>query len=362
MSRLTVFNRGRITPGDGGDDNEAVQQALAGPRNDDWSHAVENIGQCVRAGHNSRQVWLYLASAYERAGQRERARQLTSITNDLFPADAYDAKQAFGVHPDAPAERDAMAQFLHANITQLRESALKAMQPKPTGRRIYMYWDSEPPPLVSTCFDAARANVPADYELVMLDAESAGRMAPDAVRLGAAASLTKAQLSDVIRTHLLADRGGLWMDATVLVNRRFPAFLAEISELDFFLFTYRGSRTGSWFWWAEPTSYRLQLIRAALDLWLSAGLKWSNYFMFHDIVEMLYWVDDRYREEWNAGLPLHPRDALAMLEQLTKPVSDVVWADLQTRSPVSKLSWKFRADALNDPKTAASRLLGSTTP
>ncbi|MBB2893820.1 capsular polysaccharide synthesis protein [Flexivirga oryzae] len=363
MSRLNLGGRDNIAQADVEEerDQDLVCQALDGPCNGDWSHALEDFSQCVRAGYNSRSIWLHLASAYERAGRPFRARHLTFITNDLFPSEIYQANRAFAAYAKAPAEREQMALFLHANIHQLRERALAAVtKSKSTARRIYMYWDAEPPPLTRMCFEAARKHLPDGYELVILDAESARRAAPEAVRIGAAASLGKAHVADVIRTHLLAEHGGLWMDATVLVNRRFPSFLAEISQEDFFLFRYRGSRTGNWFWWAEPGSYRLQLIRAALDLWLSEGRVWSNYFMFHDIVEMLYWVDDRYRSDWDAGLALHPRAALAIKRELANPITDVLWDDLLTRSPVNKLTWKFRPEALENPRTAVSRLLRGT--
>lgn len=93
-------------------------------------------------------------------------------------------------------------------------------------------------------------------------------------------------------------------------------------------------------------------------LWLESGRPWSNYFMFHDIVEMLYWVDDRYRAEWDQGLSLHPRDALAIHDQLTKPIPETTWSEMISRSPVNKLSWKFPAAALDDPTSGVRRVLG----
>ena len=341
-----------------------VEAAFEAFRRKDWPAAVEAFREVLRGGNADRVVWLHLASAMESAGKRDRARNLTALTNELFPSDIYDAPAAFRVHPDAPAQRDEMARFLHEHLDQIQEVALaRVAGAQESPKRAYMYWDTaDRPAMVQMCFDAARTHLPDDYEFVELNAENLASYAPDVARVGEKVERA-ANLSDLIRSHLLSDGGGLWLDATVLLTDQFSDFAPRFEARDFFLFTYRGARTGSWFFWARPSSYRLQMVRAALDTWLESGRTWSNYFMFHDIVEMLYWVDERYRTEWEEGLFIHPRVALAMNDNLVKPIADHVWFDLTVRSPVNKLNWKFNEKALENDRTVVSRLLrGDTVP
>lgn len=224
------MNQWRWGRGDGGaqeNDSSAASgaaEAVARCRAGDWSSAVPELTAALRAGHNDRTTWLYLASAYERTKRRDRARHLTSMTNEIFPASAYDGKAAFAIHPDAPAERDEMARFLATHIEQLRSTAVSRIRHLPPPRRIYVYWDSEPPALVKVCHSALLHHVPQGWEVVSLDRASAAELAPRAAELAEQASLTQAQASDLIRAELLSDSGDLWVDATVLVTGRFPAF------------------------------------------------------------------------------------------------------------------------------------------
>lgn len=325
----------------------------------DWATAAREFDEAIRNSESERQTWLRAATAHERSGNKTLSASYTSFANRIHPATSYDSSSAFGVYAGAPAERDEIAQFLVENMILLRSRAnrnLDSVQAVSTPR-VFVYWDTEArPDVVARCIDSMHRFSPDNLQVVELNASTLSDWITIDKEILAGIEST-ANISDIIRLHLLATHGGLWLDATCLLNQGFPYLFDQISREDFFLYTYRGSRTGSWFFWATPDSYRLQLLRAALDTWLEAGRRWSNYFMFHDFVEMLYWTDARYKNEWDVGLYMHPREALEMNKALGRRVSKEEWFDLRRRSPVNKLTWKFDSTKLNDPNTGIARLL-----
>lgn len=331
-------------------------------RSEHWDEAISALENTIRRGAGDRGVLLCASSAHARLGHKATAGAYTLLANRLYPSRSYDSSAAFEVYADAPFERDELAEFLAANATALRTRAevacAKAAVPSAADTpRIFVYWDTdERPPLVELSIASMRHNLPPGVELVELNEKTLR----DWVVLDPALVARverEANRSDLIRLHLLAEHGGLWLDATCFLNPGFANLFDQISAEDFFLYTYRGSRTGSWCFWGTPTSYRVQVLREALELWLMSGRPWTNYFMFHDFVEMLYWTDERYRQEWDSGLHLHPGEALALLRSLGKTITDEDWQELRNRSPINKLSWKFSEDYLSDPLSGVSRLL-----
>ncbi|PNH01592.1 hypothetical protein TSOC_012515 [Tetrabaena socialis] len=83
-------------------------------------------------------------------------------------------------------------------------------------RRIWTYWDGDPPLLVQLCLDSWRAHNPA-WEITILSKRSLRDYVAD-VDLDALrhANDSQARFADFVRLHVLARYGGLWMDASVI--------------------------------------------------------------------------------------------------------------------------------------------------
>ncbi|PNH02082.1 hypothetical protein TSOC_011969 [Tetrabaena socialis] len=86
----------------------------------------------------------------------------------------------------------------------------------PMPRRIWTYWDGDPPLLVQLCLDSWRAHNPA-WEITILSKRSVRDYVAD-VDLDALrhANDSQARFADFVRLHVLARYGGLWMDASVI--------------------------------------------------------------------------------------------------------------------------------------------------
>lgn len=322
-----------------------------------WTTAARQLSRALRKG-GDRETWLTAASAYDRMKQ-PRLRDALALTGDhLFPSTAYDSAAAFAVATTRPRERDEVAVFLAEHAEDLRRTAESRLRDEPP-RHAFVYWDTpDRPDVVEHCVAAMRRNLPPDLELVELSAATLPDWIEIDPRILALVDIP-AHAADLIRLHLLSRYGGLWIDASCLLNPGFAEWAEPVRQQDLFLFTYAGSRTGNWFIWATAGSYRLQLLRAAMDAWFLSGRGWTNYFQFHDVVEMLYWTDPRYREEWDAGLAIHPGWAFELHGALGRPVSDEEWTDVRRRHPVNKLSWrKYNAPELrDDPATGIARFV-----
>lgn len=323
-----------------------------------WRIAERELDAAL-AGSSDRATLLHAASVQQHLGGTARRDAYVAECEHTSPSPLYDSGSAFAVSTKRPWERESAARYLARNADRLRRIAESRLTTTPAKRYAFVYWDTvERPDVVQHCIDSMRQWCPPDLELVELHAENLAdwvRMDP---RIMHRVDMP-AHGADLIRLHLLSTYGGLWLDASCLLNESFPAWVEEVRRQDLFLFTYEGSRTGNWFIWGEPGSYRLQLIRAALDSWFLDGGKWTNYFMFHDVVEMLYWTDERYRRDWDAGLHLHPGRCFDVHHALGTALTDADWADVRHAQPINKLSWrKYNAPELrSDPSTGVSRLM-----
>ena len=121
--------------------------------------------------------------------------------------------------------------------------------------QIHAVWDKgreNAPDLVRRCLDRWEALNPG-HELVVLDrAQMLAAMPP----LGAdPAGIAIQAATDILRTHLMATRGGVWTDATVLPVQPLDDWLPEALEgsgMFFFDTPGRGRRIASWFIAARP--------------------------------------------------------------------------------------------------------------
>jgi hypothetical protein len=305
-------------------------------------------------------LWLYAASVEDRLKNAQARDAYLAVAQQLYPPVGYDFQAALEVTPVRPKERDDIAQFAALHAAKLARTAEElSAGVKNSPQYAFVYWDSDiQPDVVQHCIAAMRRHLPSDLTLVELNARNLQEWITIDPRIMNKVDIP-AHAADMIRLHLLSTYGGMWIDASCLLNDTFTDYVARIREEDFFLYTYNGARTGNWFIWARSSSYRLQLLRATLDAWFLAGNGWSNYFHFHDTVEMLYWTDARYRDDWDHGLHIHPKELFDCHKALGRSVTDDEWNRVRHAQPINKLSWrKYNAPELrSDSSTGVARLM-----
>lgn len=112
--------------------------------------------------------------------------------------------------------------------------------------------------------------------------------------------------SDLLRVALLAQNGGMWVDATVFCRENLYEVLPDIRGGGYFAFSQIGrkARISSWFMYSDRNHYIPALLEKAMLIYWQQNRPVRNYFMLYDIFESLYFLDKDFRDAWNAVVPL----------------------------------------------------------
>lgn len=114
-----------------------------------------------------------------------------------------------------------------------RDPAPVPAAPREIPRIIWMYWDSEDvPALVSACVENIRTMCPG-YRVEFLSKRTAEAYVTVPTLSDA---LPKALYADVVRLMLLEQYGGVWIDATVILQDNLDWILSRLNGQDAFLF------------------------------------------------------------------------------------------------------------------------------
>lgn len=108
--------------------------------------------------------------------------------------------------------------------------------------------------------------------------------------------------SDIVRSQLLAERGGVWADASTLCVRPLDEWLPARAGSGFFAFGSPGygRLLSSWFLAATRGSYLTIRWAQAVEAYWSDREQPDHYFWFHRLFEHLYRTDPVFRHAWRA--------------------------------------------------------------
>jgi hypothetical protein len=268
------------------------------------------------------------------------------IVNNLLQA-PYDAKAAFGMHKAFFTERHEMAMFILENLSALKKvvkhKITSAQNHEIVGKpKVFTYWHAKDnlPPLIQLCRSSLQKYISSEFDLIILD-ENNYKEWIDSDLEALRNSISRAHFTDLLRLRLLEKWGGFWLDATCLLSEDFYPATQTIRQQGQFFFAYINSRVGNWFIWSKPANYVITMIAEVLTFWWAQKNRLTNYFMTHDIIEMLYWVDDEYRKNWDDMYKLHPKNALSVLRAYNTVCSERELNNILSSSFVHKLNYKY---------------------
>lgn len=283
------------------------------------------------------------------------------VVNSLLDA-PYDFRKAFFSHKTLFSERHKMAMFIYDNLALIKDNVNKKaelIKQVESGKiKVFTYWDNDDnlPPIIALCRESLHKYIDKDrFELILLNKSNYTEwvcLSQEYIK----EDISLAHFSDILRIKILEKWGGFWLDATCLLTKDFYSETQNIRQQDQFFFTYIISRTGSWFIWSKPNNYIISMVSEILSLWWKEKMHITNYFMFHDIVEMLYWIDPEYRKNWDSMQLIHPRNALALLKDYHNDISQDKMNKLLEDSFVHKLTYKYDKSKVV-PNSVLSRLL-----
>lgn len=274
----------------------------------------------------------------------------------------YDARSTFAIHKALFAERHTMAMFLYDNLAEIKEHAfqhIKKNESQSAGKmKVFTYWDNDDklPPIVALCRESLKKHIPDDkFELIILNSDTYKNWT-DFRKEDIKANISQAHFTDILRVKLLEQWGGFWIDATDMLTGNFYQTTQQIREQDQFLFTYANSRTGTWFMYSKVNNYIISMLSKSISLWWEKKSYLTNYFMLHDIIEMLYWLDTDYRNAWDDMVKIHPKNALAILQGYNQTLTQEKFTQLLANSFVHKLTYKYDAEKIL-PNSVLAHLL-----
>lgn len=255
-------------------------------------------------------------------------------------------------------------------------------------KTIYALWNTGPetaPPLVQKVFESWRRNA-TGYEIIILDQTG---LDAHLAELGLAdRKLTVQAASDILRTKLLLENGGIWLDATCLLSRPIDNWIVEAARPSgFFAFTRPGADrlVASWclattraghpalekllaslvdFWSIDRRVYsstsKISLLKPELrrvrkrvmadSVWgvdpeQGGRHPYAPYFFFHYLFEYLTRTDEVVQNTWEATPKFSALPALTFgqirqfgpLDQLAEESA----CSILDASPVHKLNWRI---------------------
>ena len=173
----------------------------------------------------------------------------------------------------------------------------------------------------------------------------------------------EANYSDIIRSQLLIQYGGIWMDSTCFVTGEMPS---HIKNASFFMFS-----TGNWWpWFLSPSKCSSWFIKAdkgnelliktrnyMFEHWLQRN-KILHYFVFHLSLSMLTEEDEQCMAIWE-GMPfvnnLQPH---LLMYSFHKTYNKEAFDYIISQSFIHKCTYKFKKELLETEENNLQHFLG----
>lgn len=156
-----------------------------------------------------------------------------------------------------------------------------------------------------------------------------------------------AHFSDILRTYLLIEHGGCWIDATVLLTDKLPEY---ITNSDLFLFqNYQksdldGLNIASYFIHSKPNNKILKDVRDVIKFYWEDNNYLMNYFLYLHAFTMMTNATEENKEIWNKLPFVSFVPVQHFQEELLKKYDKKRFNCYKSCSSVHKLS--FKSDVL----------------
>ena len=205
------------------------------------------------------------------------------------------------------------------------------------------------PRVIKSCLASWERNNP-NWDFRCLDASSIERYVPIRQYLDLnKQTLTAASLSDFVRILLLAEFGGVWVDASLFCNRPLDEWLPDLLQERFFAFAEPAPDRplSSWFLAAEPTSYLISSWRRrAVEYW-SRRTATDDYYWFHHIFRAMLVADGRAAQAWSKvpRISATGPHALQFGGRMYRDRREVE-QEINWETPVFKLTYRLADDRL----------------
>ena len=277
--------------------------------------------------------------------------------------------------PQPPARSQGAASILtyldHGYLPLIRShkypsaSPAGATQPK----TIWQYWGQgaeTAPPLIRVCLESVSRHC-GDCEIHVLDDRTLHdcvSIPPHILQRLDSGVLSRAHFSDYLRTCLLLQHGGIWLDATVYLSGPLPAAiegaaffiyksslfhsLAQLppqvllnAPIDQYFPPWHRMIGSSWCMAAAPGCRLLELTKVVLETYWKRESRLIDYFFFHHTLTWLLYRDPACAEIFQGMPSLSNLPTHLMQTQLLQPYQKQLDDAIRAATPIHKLTYKY---------------------
>ncbi|MBP5477371.1 MAG: capsular polysaccharide synthesis protein [Paludibacteraceae bacterium] len=215
-------------------------------------------------------------------------------------------------------------------------------------KTIWMCWlqgEEQAPPIVRQCIASVR-HYASDYNVVVLTAETMSDYVslPDHIwRKYDSGTITFTHFSDILRTALLVQHGGIWLDATVLLTGSLPEHIVQeplffLQKSILSLIPHAGS---SWLLAAHKGNAELQRVLDVLCAYWKQENILRDYYLFHCILYLVLTHNEQASALYKGMAYIPNGDAHTLQYRLFEDFNERQWNHICSRSAIHKLTWKF---------------------
>lgn len=223
--------------------------------------------------------------------------------------------------------------------------------------KIWQYWDTgieNAPDIVKACM-ASVEKYKGDIERILLTENTIKDYVkiPDYIyELKAKKVISPAHFSDILRTYLLYEHGGCWIDATVLLTAPLPDFI-RWSELFVFQNDKENDADGlnmaNYFISSKGKSIIIAKMKKFLDNYWKNNHRAINYFFYLHAFTLFTASSEENKKEWAEIFNFPYLVVQQMEKELMDKYTTKRFAELKSMSPIHKLSYKPKVFAKNKP-------------
>lgn len=236
--------------------------------------------------------------------------------------------------------------YYKALITKPLDETQQAEEPT---RIIWVCWlqgMENAPEIVKKCVASVKQNMPR-YEVRVLTAENIFEyvtLPEHIVQRYREGRIPFAHFSDILRVALLAEHGGVWLDATVLLTSSLPE---QVSAEPFFMLQrsvlsslpHAGS---NWFLSARKGNPIMQRMVELLCAYWKHENGLRDYYIFHLFLYLLLTRNAEGQKMLKSMPYVQNVDAHVLQKCLFEAYDEKNWKTITSHSSIHKLTWKFK--------------------
>jgi len=212
-------------------------------------------------------------------------------------------------------------------------------------KTIYILWFQgfdKAPDIVKQCVKSWKYYNPT-WNIIMLDNNNLSEYMNlnDYIDLSNAIQPSLCHKADVVRTVLLKNYGGLWVDATTFCNKSLNDWLPKYIGEGFFAFNKPTADRllSNWFLYANKDSYIMNQWYNSTISYYKTHKRAETYYIHHYLFGNLYKSDDKFKTAWNNVPKISANIPHKLLNIMFNHCNQTIKNDINSKiSPLYKLS------------------------